>query len=119
MKDERYTVENPPEEGVEVWVAGPDWRSVRYSVWAHGGFLLENGCLHRTEESAKAHAKRMLMVDDILELLDRWEEDAQYWPANHLHYSHLLHDVRKVINEASEKLPTGGTAEYGTHLRIR
>jgi len=112
MKDERYTVENPPEEGVEVWVAGPDWRSVRYSVWAHGGFLLENGCLHRTEESAKAHAKRMLMVDDILELLDRWEEEA--WPANH-----LLHEVHKVINEANKKLPTGVTAEYGTHLRIR
>jgi hypothetical protein len=70
VTDDRYTVDDPPEEGEDVWIARAYRQDAQYSVWSHGGFLLENRCLHRTEESAQAHARRMVMADDILEALE-------------------------------------------------
>jgi hypothetical protein len=70
MTDDRYTVDDPPGEGEDVWIARAYRQGAQYSVWSHGGFLLENRCLHRTEELAQAHARRMLMVDEILEVLE-------------------------------------------------
>jgi uracil DNA glycosylase len=70
MTDDRYTVDDPPEEGEDVWIARAYRQDAQYSVWSHGGFLLENRCLHRTEESAQAHARRMVMADEILEALE-------------------------------------------------
>jgi hypothetical protein len=70
VTDDRYTVEDPPEEGGDVWIARAYRQGAQYSVWSHGGFLLENRCLHRTEESAQTHARRMVMADDILQALE-------------------------------------------------
>jgi hypothetical protein len=70
MTDDRYTVEDPPEDGEDVWIARAYRQDAQYSVWSHGGFLLEDRCLHRTEESAKTHVRRMVMADEILEALE-------------------------------------------------
>jgi hypothetical protein len=75
MTDDRYTVENPPEKGARVWFTDT-WRSDtepergRWDAYHSQVRALQNGLVHRTEESAQAHARRMLMADEILEALE-------------------------------------------------
>jgi hypothetical protein len=74
MSDDRYTVDDPPKEGGFVYLASTFSVANRKVgdglIWvfydANDRLLLESGLLHRTPESAEAHAKRMLMVDEIL-----------------------------------------------------
>jgi len=76
MTDDRYTVDDPPEDGEAVHVPfvhdngfGEAW--FRYDVASgDAAVVLERGFLHRTRESANAHARRMLMADDILDALE-------------------------------------------------
>jgi hypothetical protein len=74
MKDDRYTVEDPPEEGECVYIAGPCGghpMCMEHIYFAStDDYLVSSNALHRTEESAEAHARRMLMVDDMLEALE-------------------------------------------------
>jgi hypothetical protein len=74
MKDDRYTVDSPPEEGTWVYKSSPTFHLHLHHRsglpdWALQ-FDLENGTVHRTRESAEAHAVRMYMVDEILGALE-------------------------------------------------
>jgi len=76
MTDDRYTVEDPPGDGGLVYAPfvhdrglGESW--FRYDIASEDArVVLERGLLHRTLESAEAHAQRMLMADDILKALE-------------------------------------------------
>jgi hypothetical protein len=76
MTDDRYTVDDPPGDGGLVYAPfvhdmglGESW--FRYDIASENArVVLERGLLHRTPESAQAHARRMLMADDILEALE-------------------------------------------------
>jgi hypothetical protein len=75
MTNNRYTVEDPPEEGAWVWcantcVGSPDLYLYRYQPLPTENDVLKSGCLHRTPESARAHARRMLMAHEILEAIE-------------------------------------------------
>jgi len=75
MTDNRYTVDGPPEGGAWVWcantyVGAPDLYFYRYQPLPTDKDALKSGCLHRTPKSAEAHARRMLMADDILKALE-------------------------------------------------
>jgi hypothetical protein len=74
MKDERYTVENPPEDGCWVYQPMLDWDGCGWFILRYDATrdldLLKEGLVHPTLESAEAHARRMLMVDDILRALE-------------------------------------------------
>jgi hypothetical protein len=78
MTDDRYTVDDPPEEGSFVYFASTFNVANRKVgdglIWgfydANDRLLLEAGLLHRTPESAETHASRMVMADDILEALE-------------------------------------------------
>jgi len=74
VSDDRYTVENPPEEKTLVYFPSLfcDRPEVVERVYHRilDEDLLPLGISHRTPESAEAHARRMLMADDILEALE-------------------------------------------------
>ena len=75
MSDDRYTVDDPPEEGEWVWCAEVCLGEIElyqstYRSMGVGNKALQSGALHRTRESAEAHARRMLMADDILQALE-------------------------------------------------
>jgi hypothetical protein len=74
MSDDRYTVDDPPEEKTLVYFPSLfcDRPKVVERVY-HRIFdedLLPLGISHRTPESAEAHARRMLMADEILGALE-------------------------------------------------
>jgi hypothetical protein len=75
MTDDRYTVEDPPEEGEWVWcpeacLGETELYQTMYRTNAECKEALKAGALHRTPESAEAQARRMLMADEILEALE-------------------------------------------------
>jgi hypothetical protein len=76
VTDDRYTVDDPPKKGNWVYIPWVTESGVGASWYRHDTDLpvrdtsLDRGLVHRTRESAEAHAKRMLMADDILEALE-------------------------------------------------
>jgi hypothetical protein len=75
MKDDRYTVDDPPKDRGWVWCADICLGEIEpyqtmYRTNAECKKALEAGAVHRTPESAEAHARRMVMADDILEALE-------------------------------------------------
>jgi len=70
MTDDRYTVDDPPHRKAKIFVAHASvGETSHYDSPPHHS-LLEAGLVHRTRESAKAHARRMVMADEILEALE-------------------------------------------------
>jgi hypothetical protein len=65
MTDDRYTVDDPPEEGEWVWLASLSENPFQFMRRAHGGFILEQGLIHRNPVSAYHHALRMLIGEDV------------------------------------------------------
>jgi len=72
VPDDRYTGEDPPEEGAWVWYLDltPELYLQRYYTPPVDKVALQAGVLHRTAESAEGLAWRMGMVDEILEALE-------------------------------------------------
>jgi hypothetical protein len=75
VTDDRYTVEDPPGDRGWVWCADICLGEIEpyqtmYRTNAECKKALEAGAVHRTPESAEAHARRMLMADDILQALE-------------------------------------------------
>jgi len=83
MTDNRYTVDDPPSANTAYTYTPTVDEGNAFGGWIHNDArLLALGLLHRTPESAEAHAKRMIMVDDILNALEFLldEMDAHYAP---------------------------------------
>jgi hypothetical protein len=76
MKDDRYTVDDPPKKGNWVYIPWVTESGVGASWYRHDTDLpvrdtsLDRGLVHRTRKSAEAHARRMVMADEILEALE-------------------------------------------------
>jgi hypothetical protein len=102
MTDDRYTVDDPPEEGVEVFMPNFLQRHNLTFTFDYDSRtdknLLESGYIHRTPESAKAHAKRMLVADDILKalemLLRAQDSESPTWR------EHVTRGARAVVAKA-------------------
>jgi len=70
IADDRYTVEDPPEHMARVFLAYGGGCVLFSYHEEHDAHLVAKKIVHRTEESAEAHARRMLMADEILEALE-------------------------------------------------
>jgi hypothetical protein len=70
VTDDRYTVDDPPEHMARVFLAYGGGCVLFSYHEEHDAHLVAKKIVHRTPESAEAHARRMVMADEILEALE-------------------------------------------------
>lgn len=70
---DRYTVEDPPEEGSTFWDVYCSVESWRWLPTPWQRDSLDLGTVHRTADSAQRHSRAMLCADRLAEALEAME----------------------------------------------